>query len=188
HGGTFYAIVDMGQTDLTLDPDEGQRIVEYGERIKRAVQATVHPVHPEKFGLHGVTNLIFTVPLTEGVNGTTAQNAVVVSPGRLDRSPCGTGACARMAQLHARNQLAVGEPFLHTSIIGTGYVGSITGTTRVGEYEAVRPRVKGSAWITGFQQVVVDPTDPFPEGFRVGDSWHVSKVPGPAGSRIDVKL
>ncbi|PYI16953.1 proline racemase [Aspergillus japonicus CBS 114.51] len=188
YGGMMYAIVDMAQTNLTMDPDEGQRIVEYGERIKRAVQAAVHPVHPDNPGIHGVTNFIFTTALVAGDGpdgGKKAQNAVVVSPGRLDRSPCGTGTCARMAQLHARQQLAVGEPFVHTSIIGTEYVGSITGTVKVGEYDAILPRVKGSAWITSFQQVVLDPTDPFPQGFRVGDAWHVSKVPVPAGAPVN---
>lgn len=184
-GGMMYAIVDMSQTDLKMDPDMGQQIVEYGERIKRAVQATVHPVHPENAGIHGVTNFIFTAPLEEDGHGKIAQNAVVVSPGRLDRSPCGTGTCARLAQFYARNQLSVGESFRHTSIIGTEYIGSIQGVTKVGEYDAVLPRVKGSAWITSFQQVVVDPTDPFPEGFRVGDSWHVSKVPVPDATKLN---
>ncbi|KAJ5371413.1 proline racemase [Penicillium cataractarum] len=184
-GGMMYAIVDIAQTDLKMDPDDGQRIVEYGERIKRAVQATVHPVHPENPRTHGVTNLAFTAPLEDSADGKKAQNTVVVSPGRLDRSPCGTGTCARMAQLYARKQLSVEEPFRHTSIIGTEFIGSIRGVTKVGEYEAVLPRVKGSAWITSFQQVVLDPTDPFPEGFRVGDSWHVSKVPVPAVPRAN---
>ena len=187
-GGMMYAIVDLAQTDLALHPDEGQRLVEYGERIKRAVQATVHPVHPENPAINGVTNFIFTAPLVTRPDGTkSAQNTVVVSPGRLDRSPCGTGTCARMAQLYARRQLAVGDSFHHTSILGTEYLGSITGVTKVGDYEAVLPRVKGSAWITSFQQVVLDPSDPFPEGFRVGDSWHVSKVPVPPGVKTNGK-
>ncbi|KAJ5718826.1 proline racemase [Penicillium malachiteum] len=176
-GGMMYAIVDMAQTDLTMNPNDGQKIGEYGERIKRAVQATVHPVHPENLGINGVTNFIFTAPLEDGPGGKKAQNAVVVSPGRLDRTPCGTGTCARMAQLYARKQMAEGESFQHTSIIETEYTGTIVGVTKVGNYEAVLPRVKGSAWITSFRLVVLDPTDPFPEGFRVGDAWHPRSTP-----------
>lgn len=174
-GGMMFAMVDISQTRLAIDPSDGERIVQYGERIKRAVQRTIHPVHPENPGIHGVTNLCFTGVLQSDHRGKTAQNAVVVSPGRLDRSPCGTGTCARMAQLHVRNKLSAGEFFLHISTIGTEFVGTIRGTAKVGDYEAVLPTIKGSAWITGFQQVVLDPTDPFQRGLRVGDSWHVSK-------------
>ncbi|KAJ5718946.1 proline racemase [Penicillium malachiteum] len=176
-GSMMYAIVDMAQTDLTMNPDEGQKIVEYRERIKRAVQATVHPVHPENPGIHGFTNFIFTAPLEDRPDGKKTQNAVVVCPGRLDRSPCGTGTCAQMAQLYARKQIADSESFIYTSIIGTEYTGTIMGVTKVGDYEAVLPQVKGSAWITSFQQVVLDPTDPFSEGFRVGDAWHPRSTP-----------
>ncbi|KAL4779253.1 proline racemase family [Aspergillus varians] len=173
-GGMLFAILDISQVGLSIDSADGERIVAYGEKVKRAVQRTIQPVHPENPGIKGVTNLVFTEPLEEDGNGKTARNATVVSPGRLDRSPCGTGTCARMAQMHARNQLAVGESFRHVSAIGTEYIGTIRGTTKVGEYDAVLPTVKGSAWITSFQQIILDPTDPFPEGFRVGDSWHIS--------------
>lgn len=173
-GGMMYAIVDIGSTRLEIDSRQGKELVEHGEAIKRAVQAKIDPVHPENPGIHGVTNFIWTMPLVDDdIKGKKALNAVVVSPGRLDRSPCGTGTCARMAVLHARGLLAVGESFRHVSVIGTEFMGKIKGTTKVGDYPAILPTVKGNAWITSFQQVVLDPTDPFPEGFRVGDSWHV---------------
>jgi proline racemase len=175
-GGMIYAIVDVSQTGLELHSRNGERLVEYGERIKRAAQAVIDPVHPENPEIHGISNLCFTLPLEDEPGGKKALNTVVVSPGRLDRSPCGTGTCVRMAQLHARGLLAEKESFRHVSITGTEFIGTIRGTTTVGSYPAVLPTVKGSAWITSFQRVVLDPLDPFQEGFRVGDAWHTSHL------------
>lgn len=168
-GGMFYALVDAASVGLAIKSVDGAKLVQVGERIKRAVQEQTNPIHPENPQIQGVTILQFTEPLKDGV----ASNTVVVSPGRLDRSPCGTGTCARLAVLHARGELAVDESFKHRSIIETEFIGRVTGTTKVGEYDAVYPAVTGSAWITAYKQVVVDSTDPFPEGFRVGDSWNL---------------
>jgi proline racemase len=111
------------------------------------------------------------------------KNAVTVSTGELDwskpstwtgvidRSPCGTGTCARMATLHARGQLRLHEDFRHEGILGTIFTGRLVGETRVGQYPAVVPTLSGQAWITGFASYVIDPEDPFPEGFTVGDIW-----------------
>lgn len=174
-GGMIYAVVDASSLDIRIEDHRGKELVEIGEKIKRAVQNKIDPVHPENPGIHGVSNFEFTGPLENDPHGQgkTAVNTVVVSPGRLDRSPCGTGTCARMAILHARGLLGVGEPFRHVSITGSEFTSHIRGTTTVGDYPAILPTVEGSAWITSFKQVVLDPTDPFPEGFRVGDSWHV---------------
>ena len=176
-GGMWFAIADIKYAGggLGIESRNGKRLIELGELIKRAVQAKIDLVHPENPGIHGVTNFAWTGVLEaaeEGNNiGKRSQNTVVVSPGRLDRSPCGTGTCARMAVLHARGQLAEGEPFRHISVVGTEFIGEIRGTTKVGDYTAILPRIKGQAWITGFQQAVLDRTDPFPVGFRVGDVW-----------------
>ena len=111
------------------------------------------------------------------------RNAVVISTGAfdwerpdtwtgvLDRSACGTGTCARMATLHARGKLALGQPFRHEGILGTVFTGCLVEDSRVGTYEAVVPTITGSAWITGISQYVLDAEDPFPEGFTVGDLW-----------------
>ena len=115
--------------------------------------------------------------------GVDRKNTVVVSTGALDwsrpsswtgaldRSPCGTGTCAKMATLHARGRLALNEPFRHEGVLGTVFTGMLVEETTVGPYRAVVPQLSGTAWITGFAQYVVDPTDPFPEGFTVGDIW-----------------
>ncbi|KAF7593563.1 hypothetical protein BBP40_011183 [Aspergillus hancockii] len=172
-GGMWYAIVDVASVGLTVEGHHGRDLVHYGQSIKTAVQATIDPVHPDNPGMHGVTNLLFAEPLQDDDgSGKKARNTVVVSPGRLDRSPCGTGTCARMAVLHARGLLAEQESFRHISVTETEFMGKIRGITKVGDYPGVLPTVKGRAWITSFQQVVLDPTDPFPEGFRVGDAWH----------------
>lgn len=172
-GGMIYCIVDATKMGIEIKRENGRRLVELGERIKRAVQEQTEFVHPENPEIRGVSVLEFTEPLSSDDQGHVAVNTVVVSPGRLDRSPCGTGTCARLAVHHARGEIKDGESLRHRSVIGTEFVGTITGTTKVGQYSAVLPSIKGSAWITSFKQVVLHPTDPFPEGFRVGDVWHM---------------
>lgn len=175
-GGMIYVIVDAASIGLRISNSNGPKLIEVGERIKQAVRNTYTPVHPENPGIRGVSILEFTESLQQEPSGEkVAVNTVVVSPGRFDRCPCGTGSSARMAVLHARGQLKVGEKFKHRSIIGSTFECHVRGTTKVGDYEAVLPTVKGSAWITGYKQMILDAADPFPLGFRVGDQWHVPK-------------
>ncbi|KAJ9481946.1 hypothetical protein VN97_g11507 [Penicillium thymicola] len=173
-GGMIYAIVDATSLGIRINNQNGPKLIEYGERIKHALQqATFIPVHPEKESIKGVSILEFTEPLQRDTME--AVNTVVVSPGRFDRCPCGTGSSARMAVLHARGQLGVGEKFTHRSIIGSTFECHIRGTQKFGQYDAVLPTVKGSAWINSFKQMVLDASDPWPVGFRVGDQWHVGQ-------------
>ena len=169
----MFAFVDVAAVGHSLEDHykNGAELVKLGEKIKAAVREQYKPVHPENSAIAGVQNVVFTNPLVEEERGKVTKNATVVSPGRFDRSPCGTGTCARMAVLHARGLLGVGESWVNKSPIDTEFVGRIARTTKVGEYEAVVPVVKGRGWITSFKQVVLDPEDPFPEGFRVGDAW-----------------
>ncbi|KAF2166568.1 hypothetical protein M409DRAFT_66586 [Zasmidium cellare ATCC 36951] len=174
YGGMIFALVDAASCGLRIDNLLGPKLIDWGERIKKAVQEQYTPVHPENPGIRDVSVLEWTAPLEGGENGDkTAVNAVVVSPGRFDRSPCGTGSSARMAVLHARGLLKEGEIFRHRSIIVTEFVCRIKGTSRVGDFEAVKTSIKGRAWISGTKQVFLDPEDPFPEGFRVGDQWNM---------------
>ncbi|OAK93890.1 proline racemase [Phaeosphaeriaceae sp. SRC1lsM3a] len=176
-GGMHYVLVDAASVGLTISNEHAPELVRLGEKIKRAVQKCYDPIHPENSDMHGVTILEFTEPLQDGPDGSkVARNTVVVSPGRLDRSPCGTGTSARMAVLHARGLLQTGQVFRHRSIIDTEFVCEILAETKVGPHKAIVPRVKGRAWLTGFRQAMLDPTDPFPLGFRVGDQWHVSSL------------
>lgn len=110
-------------------------------------------------------------PLRHDAGVLTARNTAVVSPGRCDRSPCGTGTSARLALLHAQGLIRPGELFVHESITGSRFTSSIDALTTVGPYDAVVPAVAGQAWITGFSQMGLHPTDPYPQGFTVADTW-----------------
>lgn len=181
YGGMFYVIADAQPFGLRLTPDEGRDIVRIGEMVKVAACEQLPVVHPENSGIRGVTIAELTAPPTRPEAA--AKNAVIVSTGQLDwkrpatwtgaldRSPCGTGTCARMAVLHAKGKLPLNQPFPHEGILGTIFTGCLVRETRVGKYPAVVPTLTGSAWITGFAHYVLDPDDPFPEGFTVGDIW-----------------
>jgi proline racemase len=180
-GGMFYVIADAAPFGLRLTPDEGRDITRIGELIKAATQEQLPVVHPENPDIRDVTIAQLSGPPSASEND--RRNAVVVSTGKLDwnrpstwtgaidRSPCGTGTCAKMATLHARGRLALNQPFRHEGVLGTVFTGMLLEETTVGPYRAVVPQLAGTAWITGFAQYVVDPADPFPEGFTVGDIW-----------------
>lgn len=180
-GGMFYVIADAVQFGLRLTPDEGRDIVRIGEMIKAAAAEQLPVAHPDNPAMAGITIAELTAPPVGPA--ASARNAVVVSTGQLDwerpgtwtgvldRSPCGTGTCARMAVLHARGRLGLGEDFVHEGVLGTVFTGRLLRETTVGPYRAVVPRIRGQAWITGLAHYVLDPTDPFPSGFTVGDIW-----------------
>ncbi|MDP9364663.1 MAG: proline racemase family protein [Chloroflexota bacterium] len=181
YGGMFYVIVDAAAVGLRLIPDEGRDIVRLGEQIKAATREQLPVVHPENAGIAGVTIAQFSAPATR--LDAALKNTVVISTGAsdpvrpetwtgvLDRSACGTGTCAKMATLHARGRLPLGVDFVHEGILGTTFTGRLEEETRVGPYPAVVPTIAGRAWITGLAQYLLDPDDPFPEGFTVGDIW-----------------
>jgi proline racemase len=174
-GGMFYVIADAAPLGLRLTPDEARDAVRVAELIKAAAREQLPVAHPENPGIAGIS----IAQLSGEPLGPRAhrRNTVVVSTGKssgvLDRSPCGTGTCAKMAVLHAKGQLPLGQDFVHEGILGTTFTGRLIEETRVGPYAAVAPTLTGSAWITGFAQYVVDPEDPFPDGFTVGDIWGV---------------
>ncbi len=180
-GGMFYVIAEATRFGLRLTPDEGRDIVRIGEMIKAATREQLPVVHPDNPAIAGVTIAQLSGPPASPENH--RRNAVVVSTGTLDwnrpatwtgvldRSPCGTGTSARMATLHARGQLGLGEPFRHEGVLGTVFTGRLLEETTVGPYRAVVPQIAGRAWITGFAHYVVDADDPFPDGFKVGDLW-----------------
>jgi len=171
YGGMIYVIVQAEELGFALARQEARTLVEVGERIKLAAAAQLPSVHPENPGIHTINQTLFAGPLTERDGIKTARNAVVVSPGRLDRSPCGTGSSARMALMHARGELAIGEAFLHRSILDTEFACRIEGVASVGALDAIRPHVSGRAWLTGVSYYGSDPEDPFPHGYRLNDTW-----------------
>ena len=173
YGGMFYVIADAAPLGLRVVPDQARDIVRAAEAIKAATQEQLRVVHPENPGIAGVS--IAQISGEPSAAGAHRRNAVVVSTGKmagvLDRSPCGTGTCAKMAVLHAKGKLPLEQDFVHEGILGTTFTGRLIEETRVGQYAAVVPTLSGQAWITGFAQYVVDPEDPFPNGFTVADIW-----------------
>jgi proline racemase len=171
YGGMIYVIVDAAALGLALSADEARDLVVLGERIKAVAAASLPSVHPEEPAIHTINQTLFAGPVTIEHGVKTARNAVVVSPGRIDRCPCGTGSSARLAAMHARGAIAVGEPFRHVSILDTMFDCAIVATGSVGPVASVTPRISGRAWLTGVSHYGVDPDDPFPEGYRLNDTW-----------------
>lgn len=171
-GGMWYAIADARELGFRLEPDEARDLSLAGERIRAAAREQLPCSHPEKPEIAGVSIVQIAEPW-QGA-GQVSKNAVVVAPGRLDRSATGTGLSARLAALHARGDMRVGDAMTHASVIGSTFDGRIVSETSIGGRPAIVPAIRGSAWITGVSQVLVDPTDPFPEGYLLSDTW-----PGP---------
>jgi proline racemase len=170
-GGMAYVLVDAASLGFSLTPDEARELCVQGQAIKTAAAEQISAVHPENPAFPGITQTEFTGPLRREDGVLTARNAVVVSPGRLDRSPCGTGTCARLAVMHARGQIAAGERFVHESVIGSQFTATVDEQATVGQYPAVVISVAGQAWITEMSQVGYDPSDPFPAGYTLSDTW-----------------
>ena len=171
YGGMMYAIVDAGPLGFAIAPDEARDLVGLGERIKAAAAEQLPSVHPENAEIHTINQTLFAGPITATVEGKTARNAVIISPGRIDRSPCGTGTSARLALLHARGEIRQGETLDHVSIIGTHFLGVVEGTTAAGSRPAVSVSISGRGFVTSIGQYGLDPADPFPEGFTLPDTW-----------------
>jgi len=181
YGGMFYVIADAEPFGLRLTPDEGADIVRITEMIKAAANEQLPVVHPEQPGFAGITIGQLSGPAHDPANS--RRNVVTVSTGTLDwdrpatwtgaidRSPCGTGTSAKMATLAAKGELRLGDEFRHEGILGTVFTGRVVEETTMGPYRAIVPTITGQAWITGFASYVVDPTDPFPDGYTVGDIW-----------------
>jgi proline racemase len=169
YGGMWYAIADAGVLGFELVPAEARDLCRVGELIRAAAREQLSPVHPENPEIREVTIVQIAEPW-RGV-GEVSRNAVVVAPGRLDRSATGTGLSARLAVLHGRGLMHVGDAMTHASPIGSTFEGRIVAETEVGGRRAIVPAIRGSAWITGVTQVFVDPDDPFPEGYLLSDTW-----------------
>jgi proline racemase len=172
YGGMWYAITDATRLGFRVEPNEARDLAVAGERIRLAARAQLEVVHPENPGISGVSIVQFDRPFA-GV-GQVTRNTCIVAPGRSDRSPTGTGTCARMAVLHARGAMKVGDSIIHESIIGSRFKGTIAGTTNVAGRPAILPLIEGRAWITGLHSYTIDPTDPYPSGYVLADTWGVT--------------
>lgn len=169
YGGAFFAIVDAPALGFQVQPHEARDLVAVGQRIKAAAAEQLPVTHPENPLIHTITFTEFAMPFE--APGTTSRNAVIVSPGRIDRSPCGTGTTARLAALYAKGRIRAGQGFTHTSIIGSKFEAAIVAESQVGPHRAISVTIAGRAWITGIFQHGYDPSDPFREGYTLPDMW-----------------
>ena len=163
-GGNFYAIIPTERFGLEHSRANKSAMLDAALRTMDAINATDEPVHPLNPEIRGVHHVYMEAP------GSTAQHsrhAMAIHPGWFDRSPCGTGTSARMAQLHARGLLPLQQDFINESFIGTHFVGRLIEETTAGPYPAVIPTIKGRAWVTARAEYLYDPTDPFPTGFEL---------------------
>jgi trans-L-3-hydroxyproline dehydratase len=168
-GGMWYAIADAAALGFAIEPHEARELAHAGELIREAAREQLFCAHPENPAIAGVSIVQIAQPW-QGV-GAISRNAVVVAPGRLDRSATGTGLSARMAVLHARGLMCVGDAMTHASALGTTFGGRIVSATDVAGTPAIVAAISGSAWITGTSELYVDAGDPFPEGYLLTDTW-----------------
>jgi 4-hydroxyproline epimerase len=165
YGGNFYAIIDPQETYPGMERLSALDLVRYSPVIRERLNAEHEFIHPEDARIRGLSHIQWTgAPQHAEADG---RNAVFYGAKAIDRSPCGTGTSARMAQLHARGRLDVGEEFVHESIIGSLFRGRIESTTRVGEHPAIIPSIEGWARVTGINAIFVDDDDPYAHGFQV---------------------
>jgi proline racemase len=162
YGGNFYAMVNLAEIGLPFDRAAKNELLAAGLSIMAAINEVAEPVHPDDATIRGCHHVALIAP---GSDARHSRHAMAIHPGWFDRSPCGTGTSARMAQLHARGELALDTDFVNESFIGTRFIGRLIGTDTVGPYPAVLPTITGRAWVTGTAQYLLDPTDPFPAGF-----------------------
>jgi trans-L-3-hydroxyproline dehydratase len=169
YGGMWYALADASRLGFAIEPSEARELSRVGELIRLAAREQLPCVHPENPEISGVSIVQLAEPW-QGI-GKVTRNAVVVAPGRLDRSATGTGLSARLAALHARGLMKVGDAMTHASAIGSMFDGRIVEVTDVGGRPAIVPAIRGSAFITGVTELFVDADDPFPEGYLLTDTW-----------------
>jgi len=171
-GGIHYAIVDVDQVGMTIDPKNARALAKAGVQLKEIIGRQVQVSHPELEGMTEIAYVMFRSVEPDGA----VRTCTTLKAGRVDRSPCGTGSSANLACLHARGEVKVGDTRRSRSITGGEFLVEAIGETRVGGRPAILPRITGQAWIYGREELRIDPSDPFPKGFVLSDTWgpHVS--------------
>ena len=166
-GGVFYALVDVARIGLTIAPEHARALAEAGIAIKADLKGQVDVSHPDIPGLNEVAYVMFRDRQPDGA----IRTCTTLKPGRVDRSPCGTGSSANLACLHARGEIGIGDTRTSISTIGGTFIAEAIGETKVGRFGAVLPRITGKAWIYGREELRISPDDPFPHGFALSDTW-----------------
>ena len=171
YGGDSFVLVDAPALGFSVRPDEARDLAEMGMKITRAANEQLGFTHPENADWDHISFCQFAMPMVRDDGTLTGRNAVAIRPGKIDRSPTGTGCSARMAVLHAKGQMTAGEVFHGVSIIDTSFTCHIAGETEIAGRPAIVPSIMGRAWLTGQRTEWLDPEDPFPEGYRLSDTW-----------------
>lgn len=171
YGGDSFVLVDAPALGFEVVPDEAKDLAVTGAKITAAANEQLGFTHPTNPDWDKISFCEFMMPLEHEDGVLMGRNTVAIDPGKLDRSPCGTGCSARMAVLHARGEMQVGDQFIGRSIIGSRFDCSIAATSQVGEVTGIVPTIRGRAWITGTHQLMLDPDDPWPAGYRLTDTW-----------------
>jgi len=170
YGGDSFVIVDAASLGMRLIPEQARNLAEVGVRITAAANEQLGFDHPENDWNH-VSFCQITEPVENRDGVLTGASVVAIKPGKLDRSPCGTGCSARMAAMHARGQLKAGDRYIGTSLLGTEFDCRLDRELEIGGRKGISPIISGRAWIIGTKQLMIDPADPFPAGYRLSDTW-----------------
>ena len=165
YGGNYYAIIEPQANFAGLEQFSAAQVLRYSPLVREAINKVATCVHPEDASVNGISHVMWTGKPNK--QDSSAANAVFYGSGAIDRSPCGTGTSARMAQLHAKGLLKEDEEFIHESIIGSQFVGRVESTIQIGPYHGIMPSVQGWAQVTGYNTIIVDPRDPYAHGFEV---------------------
>lgn len=171
YGGDSFVIVEATDLGFRVTPDEARDIAEAGIKITNAASEQLGFYHPENPDWKHISFCQITAPLKKENGVYVGKNAVTIQPGKLDRSPTGTGCSARIALLHEKGMLSPGDTYIGESVIGSRFTCRLESKTRVGNLSAVIPSISGRAWITGTHQHMLDPDDPWPEGYKISDTW-----------------
>ena len=171
YGGDSFVLADAKSLGFAMLPDEARDIAVMGRKIAAAANQQLGFSHPTLPDWKHFSFCFMTGPLERIDDTLSSRNACVVRPGKLDRSPTGTGCSALMAVLHAKGRMQIGEKFIGRSIIESRFIGEIAEETTVGNHKAIIPTITGSAWITGQTTLLLDPGDPWPQGYKIADTW-----------------
>ncbi|MBG6210553.1 proline racemase [Labrenzia sp. EL_126] len=171
YGGDSFVVVDASALGFAIEESEAADIARLGVRITNAANEQLGFCHPENADWKHISFCAFCGPLTATDKGQTGRSAIAIQPGKVDRSPTGTAVSARMALMAARGQMSVGQEFEARSIIGSTFTGKIHSEATVGDRLAIIPQISGRAWVTGIHQHMLDPSDPWPDGYKLSDTW-----------------
>ena len=170
-GGDSFVMVDARKLGFALVAAEAHDLAKLVAKITRAATEALGFHHPTNPDWQHYSFCLFAGPIQRDGQNLRAGAAVAIQPGKVDRSPTGTALCARMAVLHARGEMDMADQLTTVSLIGSTFSGRILGTTKLGEIDAILPEISGRGWITGVHQHMLDPSDPWPGGYRLSDTW-----------------